>query len=97
MNEAINSSPAGLYESAIDEKRRSYYREKFLAFDRRGPGLKASWNWAAFFFGGIWALYRKMYGWFYVWWIATTFFGTLVKSNADVVGFAAILHFDFWV
>lgn len=30
-------------------------------------GLHPGWNWPAFFFGGIWALYRKMYGWFFAW------------------------------
>lgn len=53
-----------LYEALIGEKNTIYYQEKFDKFDKKGPGLKASWNWAAFFFPIGWALYRKMYGWF---------------------------------
>jgi hypothetical protein len=36
-----------------------------LEFDKQTPGLKASWNWAAFFGNWTWALYRKTYGWFF--------------------------------
>ncbi len=55
------------YEAAIGERNQSYYLSKFENFDTQGPGLHASWNWAAFFFTGFWALYRKMYGWFFAW------------------------------
>ncbi len=54
-----------LYEAVLGEKNRIYYLTKFEVFDQQGPGLEASWNWPAFFFGGLWALYRKMYGWFF--------------------------------
>lgn len=54
-----------LYEALLGEKNRRYYLTKFALFDQQGTGLKASWNWAAFFFGGLWALYRKMYAWFF--------------------------------
>lgn len=36
-----------------------YYRAKFDTM--RNLMQKTSWNWAAFFFGAIWTLYRKMY------------------------------------
>ena len=36
-----------------------YYRNKFDTI--RQLAQKTSWNWAAFFFGPIWTLYRKMY------------------------------------
>ena len=55
-----------LYEAILGEKNRGYYLAKFALFDQQGSGLKASWNWAAFFFGWTWALYRKMYLWFFV-------------------------------
>ena len=53
-----------LYEAFIGEKKR-YYLKKFEEFDKQPPGLKASWNWAAFLGNYFWALYRKMYGWFF--------------------------------
>lgn len=37
-----------------------YYRNKFQRMRRANS--KASWNWAAFLFGGCWFAYRKMYG-----------------------------------
>ena len=64
--------PMGLYEDAIGERNVNYYVDKFEDFDQQGPGLKISWNWAAFFGGGAWALYRKMYWWFVAWWVVTT-------------------------
>ena len=53
-----------LYEAMLGEKNYIYYLTKFELFDQQGPGLKASWNWPAFFFP-VWALYRKLYGWFF--------------------------------
>lgn len=72
MSEANNVNPTGLYNTALGEKNRAYYVRKFQKFDHEGLRLKVSWNWPAFFFGGIWALYRKMYGWFFGWWFVVT-------------------------
>lgn len=38
----------------------SYYLPRFRRMARSGKSL--SWNWAAFIFGPLWLLYRKMYG-----------------------------------
>lgn len=57
-----------LYKAILGEKNYIYYLTKFEQFDLRGPGLRASWNWPALLFSGIWALYRKMYGWFFALW-----------------------------
>ena len=67
------------YEAAIGEKNSGYYTEKFHTFDKKGPGLHASWNWAAFFFTGFWALYRKMYAWFFAWWAVVAVGGVFFK------------------
>lgn len=83
-----DTKPMGLYEAAIGERNQNYYINKFEDFDDKGPGLHASWNWAAFFFTGFWALYRKMYGWFFAWWfIATvgTIFGKVPNSQIQSV------------
>jgi hypothetical protein len=55
-----------LYEAILGEENKVYYLTTFEHFDKLGPGLKASWNWPAFFFGIGWALYRKMYDWFFI-------------------------------
>ena len=55
-----------LYEAILGEKNAIYYQTKFEQFDKKGQGLKASWNWPALFAGSLWALYRKMYGWFFI-------------------------------
>lgn len=73
------NQPVEHYGAALGHKNSDYYVGKFLAFDEKGPGLHASWNWAAFFFTGFWALYRKMYGWFFVWWVLGTVGTTLLK------------------
>ena len=54
-----------LYEAILGERNRIYYLTRFEQYDEKGSVLKAGWNWPAFFFGYIWALYRKMYGWFF--------------------------------
>jgi len=54
-----------LYEAALGEKNRIYYLTKFEQYDQKSSGLRISWNWSAFFFSYLWALYRKMYGWFF--------------------------------
>lgn len=56
-----------LYRAYLGDKNADYYLKKFEEFDRKGDGLYSSWNWAAFLFGG-WLFYRKMYGWFFVFW-----------------------------
>ncbi len=85
-----NSGLAPLYEAAIGEKSRAYYLTKFEAFDQFQPGLRPSWNWAAFLVGGVWALYRKMYGWFFAFWgveLATQLaFKVFLKLGSPGVG-----------
>ncbi len=54
-----------LYKTVIGEKNQDYYLTKFEKFDQQSSELKEGWNWPAFFFTNIWALYRKMYGWFF--------------------------------
>jgi len=53
------------YRDYLGEKNRIYYLTKFEEFDREPIKLKAGWNWAAFLGNNVWALYRKMYGWFF--------------------------------
>ena len=52
MQDFSETRPIGLYEDAVGERSVNYYVDKFEDFDHRGPGLHASWNWAAFFGGG---------------------------------------------
>jgi tetratricopeptide (TPR) repeat protein len=56
-----------MYKAAIGEKNQEYYLENFARFDEKGSGFQASWNWGAFLGIAVWALYRKMYGLFFVW------------------------------
>lgn len=56
-----------MYKAAIGEKNQAYYLEKFKLFDQEKDSLKPSWNWWAFLSFGSWALYRKMYGWAFIW------------------------------
>lgn len=67
MKDFPDTQPTSLYEAAIGPKRKLYYVDRFEIFDENGPGLHPSWNWAAFFFTGFWALYRKLYSWFAIW------------------------------
>lgn len=84
-----------LYEAILGEKKRIYYLTKFELFDQQPPGLKASWNWPAFLCGGVWALYRKMYGWFFAFW------GVAILSNifekAGSPGIGALVFLAPWI
>ena len=46
--------------SAFVGTKSDFYLPRFRRMAR--DGSSASWNWAAFFFGPLWLLYRKMYG-----------------------------------
>ena len=73
------------YKAVIGQKSRNYYLEKFEAFDKQGIGLKPSWNWSALFGTGVWALYRKMYGWFFAWCGVVSLSSIFEKSGSPVV------------
>ncbi len=79
-------SSTELLKAAIGEKNQAYYLDKFEQFDEDGDGLHASWNWAAFFFTGLWALYRKMYAWFFV-----------ILAFAIIVNMAEKINTPSWV
>jgi hypothetical protein len=83
------------YEAILGEKNRIYYLTKFEQFDQQSPGLKVSWNWPAFLCGGVWALYRRMYGWFFA------FLGIAFLSNifekAGSPGLSAIVFIAPWI
>ena len=71
-----------LYEATLGDRNRIYYLTKFKQFDHRGSGIEISWNWPAFFFSYIWALYRKMYAWFF------TYLGFFVLAMyLEITGF----------
>jgi tetratricopeptide (TPR) repeat protein len=84
-----------LYEAILGEKNRIYYLSKFKKFDQQTLGLKASWNWAAFFGFGFWSLYRKMYGWFFACWGITALSTFFEKSGAPIIG--AVIWFVSWI
>ena len=57
----------------IGDKNTEYYMEKWSRADENPKFI--SWNWPSFFFGFIWAAYRKMYG------IAGILFGIGLVKN----------------
>ena len=75
------TSSTGLYEAAIGERNQAYYLDKFEQFDEKGDGFHISWNWAAFFFSGFWALSRKMYRWFFAMWVFAVIINMVEKLN----------------
>lgn len=93
MPKETNST--GLYEAAIGEKNQAYYLDRFEQFDKDGAGFHASWNWAALFgAGGVWALYRKMYGWFFTTWAFGIILNMVMKLNPPPV--VGLLYLAPW-
>lgn len=74
------------YDALIGEKNLYYYQTKFDGFDKKGPGTHPSWNWPAFFVPGLWALYRKMYSWFCIIILSSSFFNIIgITSKNETV------------
>jgi hypothetical protein len=87
-----------LYLTAIGDKNQEYYITIFEEFDDQGDGLKVSWNWSAFLFTGVWALYRRMYGWFVMWWVVATILVVFEKSqNAQMNQTLALVVGVLWL
>jgi hypothetical protein len=89
--EKQNEKPENLYRAFLGEKNQIYYLTKFENFDQQSSKLQASWNWAAFFNSGVWALYRKMYGWFFAFWGIFTLSSIFEKCGADGISFLVLL------
>ena len=66
------------YEAAIGYKRPDYYLPIFSRFDTQGVGI--SWNWPAFFISLWWLLYRKMWGWAFLYWVVSAILGSLAAA-----------------
>lgn len=92
---AEGANMQNLYEAILGEKNRIYYLAKFESFDQQGSGLKASWNWPALLAGGVWALYRKMYGWFFAFWGVAFLSNIFEKAGSS--GLSAIIFLVPWI
>jgi len=77
---------------AVEEQR--YYVDQFVSFYETGQGIKY-WNWAAFFLGPFWCLYKKVYPLFFVWLIANTVIYWVEK--ADFSAFTQLVIGVLWV
>jgi len=80
-----------LYKALIGGKSQTYYLSFFSHHDNQGPGPKPGWNWAAFAFSGFWALYRKMYVWFFVLWGFAVAASFLSKDSSNEFALMVIL------
>jgi len=65
MNNGIGDNFSRVSENElrtfIGEKNTNYYIEKWNLINQTNKSV--SWNWASFFLGSLWLLYRKMYIW----------------------------------
>ncbi|SHJ94769.1 Protein of unknown function [Clostridium cavendishii DSM 21758] len=66
-----------------------FYNEKFELFDN---GKKLSWNWATFFLGGLWFIYRKLYAVG----ISLVLIGTLI-DNLMSKHLSSPIYFFIWL
>lgn len=62
---AVSSSVAEITGDTVDASSESYSKvfvgSRYYSFFPHGGDIPKSWNWAAFFFGAFWFVYRKMY------------------------------------
>ena len=59
-----------LTRAFLGPKNTGYYLQKFEQIER---GSSISWHWPAFFITLIWLGYRKMWGWFFAYWLIFPF------------------------
>jgi len=57
-----------LLAAFVGPKNADYYLPKFERFESGSNA--ATWHWPAFFISSLWLLYRKMWGWAFLYWIA---------------------------
>lgn len=57
-----------------------YYKMAFKRLEKEG---KHTWNWAAFFFGYVWALYRKMYLYAFLYIVLSYILDFIIKFGID--------------
>ena len=88
--DASNAPDAGAIEAYIGERNKDYYLAIFKNFDSKGVGLHRSWNWAAFLGGPAWLLYRKMYGFFFL--FSTTLVASFVLVNTGRAAVGNLIH-----
>lgn len=86
-----------LWRAILGQKHRTYYEDKFGKSDWTSSALRIGWNWPAFFGGGVWALYRKMYGWFFIAWIVQICLNSFYKAAGGNDQFGAVLSFNICV
>lgn len=61
VSEAVSAS-AGIQETAqASEYSKIFVGSKYYSFFPHGNDIPKGWNWAAFFLGVLWFIYRKMY------------------------------------
>jgi len=70
-----------------------YYYLVFLAFDKNKGQFKAIWNWAAFFFGVFWYLYRGMYPKALIAFIGCMIVGSSIPDLAMVINIGGCIYF----
>jgi len=76
---------AKLYEAYLGDINSFYYSIRFSEFDKQPDQMKDSWNWAAFLGTQLWALYRKMYGWFIALFLINLFAGLFNFAGFNLV------------
>ncbi|WP_315078251.1 DUF2628 domain-containing protein [uncultured Clostridium sp.] len=83
LNSDINDEE---FTSFVGKRKSSYYIEYFNRYKINNKFI--SWNWAAFFFGSYWLLYRKLFLIFFLFILITT---SLVSLLGPLAGFTGVI------
>lgn len=86
-----------LYAAEIGSRNQEYYLEKFACIDEADGRFIPSWNWAAFLFSALWALYRKMYGLFFATVAAAVLWEAIVAGLQLSWPLGNLFYFAAWV
>ena len=69
----------------IGPKNTAYYLNKFARFDAGGGAL--TWHWPAFFITLFWLAYRKMWLWFFLYWLIFPILMQLLLVGLSMISF----------
>ena len=82
-NTAVSSGD-NLMAAYVGPKNAQYYEDQFAKFESGGGAM--SWHWPAFFVTWGWLIYRKMWLWFFIYWLGIPILLTIVSGLISASG-----------
>ncbi|GKX63370.1 hypothetical protein SOASR032_19390 [Pragia fontium] len=83
VSDVITGTAQSTPAAATNEYSKIFVGSKYYSFFPQGQDIPKGWNWAAFFLGVFWFIYRKMYGYAAIY-LGLGFLLTVIESLMGV-------------